>query len=77
MHSCADVFSFFISLFDRFRECTRVIRFQQLPHRTRPYIIAQTANVSEEFREKTRASGMGQSRKRTRGKTLRISRARC
>ena len=31
-------------------ECTRVIRAQQLPHRTRPFIIAQTANVTEEFR---------------------------
>ena len=39
-------------------ECTRVIRAQQLPHRTRPFIIAQTANVTAEFREGCLASGM-------------------
>ena len=39
-------------------ECTRVIRVQQLPHRKRPFIIAQTANVSEEFRQKCLSSGM-------------------
>ena len=39
-------------------ECTRVIRAQQLPHRTRPYIVAQTANVTDEFRKMCLASGM-------------------
>jgi len=39
-------------------ECTRVIRVQQLPHRKRPFIIAQTANVSEEFKQKCLSSGM-------------------
>jgi CheY-like chemotaxis protein len=39
-------------------ECTRVIRSQQLPHRTRPYIVAQTANVNEEFRARCLESGM-------------------
>ena len=32
-------------------DCTRVIRSQQLPNRTRPFIIAQTANVTEEYRQ--------------------------
>jgi CheY-like chemotaxis protein len=39
-------------------ECTRVIRAQQLPHRTRPFIIAHTANVTDEFRDACLASGM-------------------
>ena len=39
-------------------ECTRVIRAQQLPHQTRPFIIAQTANVSEEYRAMCLSSGM-------------------
>src|SRR5687767_10536887 len=39
-------------------ECTRVIRAQQLPHRTRPFVIAQTANVTEEYRQKCLESGM-------------------
>ena len=39
-------------------ECTRVIRAQQLPQRTRPFIIAQTANVTEEYRVKCMESGM-------------------
>ena len=39
-------------------ECTRVIRAQQLPHRVRPVIIAQTANVTEEYRVKCLQSGM-------------------
>ena len=29
-------------------ECTRVIRQQQLPHRLRPFIIAQTLETNEE-----------------------------
>jgi CheY-like chemotaxis protein len=40
-------------------ECTRVIRAQQLPHRVRPFIIAQTANVTEEFRQGCLQAGMG------------------
>jgi len=39
-------------------ECTRVIRSQQLPHRKRPFIIALTANVTEEYRAKCLQSGM-------------------
>ena len=39
-------------------ECTRVIRAQQLPTRTTPFIIAQTANVTEEFRAGCLAAGM-------------------
>jgi CheY-like chemotaxis protein len=39
-------------------ECTRVIRAQQLPHRIRPFIIAQTANVTEEYRNNCLNSGM-------------------
>lgn len=39
-------------------ECTRVIRAQQLPHRTRPFIIAQTANVTEEYRVMCLDAGM-------------------
>ena len=39
-------------------ECTRVIRAQQLPHRTRPYIIAQTANANEEFKARCLEAGM-------------------
>jgi CheY-like chemotaxis protein len=31
-------------------ECTRIIRAQQRPDRTRPFIVAQTANVTEEYR---------------------------
>jgi len=39
-------------------ECTAVIRAQQLPHRVRPVIIAQTANVTEDFQQKCRDAGM-------------------
>ena len=39
-------------------ECTRLIRAQQLPHRIRPFVIAQTANVTEEYRGKCLESGM-------------------
>ena len=39
-------------------ECTRVIRAQQLPTRIRPFIIAQTANVTEEFQRKCMDAGM-------------------
>jgi CheY-like chemotaxis protein len=39
-------------------ECTRCIRSQQLPQRIRPFIIAQTANVSEEYRTSCFDSGM-------------------
>jgi len=35
-----------------------VIRAQQLPHRKRPFIIALTANVTEEYRAKCMQSGM-------------------
>ena len=35
-----------------------MIRSQQLPHRTRPFIIAQTANVTEEYRRSCMESGM-------------------
>ena len=46
-------------------ECTRVIRSQQLPHRTTPYIIAQTANVSSEFRSQCLGCGMSVSNAHT------------
>ena len=39
-------------------ECTRVIRAQQLPTRKRPFIIAQTANVSDAFKKRCLESGM-------------------
>ena len=39
-------------------ECTRVIRAQQLPTRIRPFIVAQTANVTEEFQRKCMDAGM-------------------
>jgi CheY-like chemotaxis protein len=39
-------------------ECTRVIRAQQLPTRIKPFIIAQTANVTDDFRAACIASGM-------------------
>jgi len=39
-------------------ECTRCIRAQQLPHRARPFIIAQTANVTEEYRRMCLDIGM-------------------
>lgn len=39
-------------------ECTRVIRPQQLPQRVRPYIIAYTANVTQEFRQACMDAGM-------------------
>ena len=39
-------------------ECTRVIRSQQLPHRTRPFVIAQTANAAGEYRTKCLEAGM-------------------
>jgi CheY-like chemotaxis protein len=35
-----------------------VIRAQQLPHRARPFIIAQTANVTPEFRKACLDAGM-------------------
>jgi CheY-like chemotaxis protein len=41
-------------------ECTRVIRAQQMPQRTRPYIIAQTANVTDEYRRRCMEAGMDQ-----------------
>ena len=39
-------------------ECTRVIRAQQLPTRHRPFIVAQTANVTDEFKQRCLRSGM-------------------
>ena len=39
-------------------ECTRVIRAQQLPTRLRPFIVAQTAHVAEEFQRRCMDSGM-------------------
>ena len=39
-------------------ECTRVIRAQQMPHRVRPFIVAQTANVTEAYRKRCVESGM-------------------
>jgi len=39
-------------------ECTTVIRQQQMPHRKRPYIIAQTANTSDDFRSRCAEAGM-------------------
>jgi CheY-like chemotaxis protein len=39
-------------------ECTRLLRSQQSPVRTRPFIIAQTANVTEEYRRSCLDSGM-------------------
>jgi CheY-like chemotaxis protein len=39
-------------------ECTRVIRAQQMPHRVRPFIIAQTANVTDDYRQRCAESGM-------------------
>jgi len=39
-------------------ECTRVIRAQQMPHRVRPFIIAQTANVTDDYREQCEECGM-------------------
>jgi len=39
-------------------ECTRVLRAQQLPHRKLPFIIALTANVTEEYRVKCLQAGM-------------------
>lgn len=39
-------------------ECTRMIRAQQLPTRRRPFIIAQTANVTEEYQTRCLQSGM-------------------
>jgi CheY-like chemotaxis protein len=41
-------------------ECTRLIRDQQMPHRIRPFIIAQTANVTEEYRHMCLQAGMNQ-----------------
>jgi len=38
--------------------CTQVIRAQQLPHRIRPYIIACTANVTDDYRHKCLLAGM-------------------
>lgn len=39
-------------------DCTRAIRARQLPHRLRPFIVAQTANVTDEYRVKCIDSGM-------------------
>ena len=39
-------------------ECTRVIRQQQFPNRVRPYIVAATANATDEYRHLCLASGM-------------------
>lgn len=39
-------------------ECTRVIRAQQLPQRLKPFIVALTANVTEEYRRACLDSGM-------------------
>ena len=47
-------------------ECTRVIRAQQLPTRVRPFIIAQTANVTEEYRRACLDAGMSAHTPRTR-----------
>jgi signal transduction histidine kinase/CheY-like chemotaxis protein len=41
-------------------ECTRVIRSQQQPHRVRPFIIAHTANVTQEFKQNCLEAGMDQ-----------------
>lgn len=38
-------------------ECTRVIRQQQMSNRTRPYIIAQTANVTDDYQLEFLAAG--------------------
>ena len=51
-------FSCFLSSFVAGMECTRVIRAQQLPHRTRPFIVAQTANVTSDFQAACADSGM-------------------
>jgi CheY-like chemotaxis protein len=39
-------------------ECTQTIRAQQVVGRTRPFIIAQTANVTSEYRLRCEESGM-------------------
>jgi len=39
-------------------ECTRVIRASQLPTRTRPFIIALTANVTSEYQAACLTAGM-------------------
>jgi DNA-binding response OmpR family regulator len=39
-------------------ECTRIIRAQQQANQLRPFIIAQTANVTEEFRKACLDAGM-------------------
>ena len=39
-------------------ECSRRIRARQRPDRPRPFIIAQTANVSKEFQAKCLEAGM-------------------
>jgi CheY-like chemotaxis protein len=46
-----------------------VIRAQQLPHRKRPFIIALTANVTDEFRTKCLHAGMDLFRVRPHGDT--------
>jgi CheY-like chemotaxis protein len=45
---------------------TRVIRTQQMPHRVRPFIIAQTANVTSDYRARCQESGMVRQRQRGR-----------
>ena len=39
-------------------ECTRRIRSQQSPQRIRPFVIAQTANVTEEYQRECQQAGM-------------------
>lgn len=39
-------------------KCTRVIRAHQLPTHARPFIIAQTANVTQEYQQACAESGM-------------------
>lgn len=39
-------------------ECTRIIRAQQRPDRVTPWICAQTAQVTEEYRSRCMQAGM-------------------